>query len=927
MTEPTAQSGDPAQAFRVKLVTWRNRWRLAALRSFTVRRLPPAVAIAALTLTAIDLLLVLQPTPRLVLLVLAAAVLAMFLAFRVAGILSFDLAKTAHLLDRLSGEPRSRARTAWELTGGNGVAETDAMTAYHVRGAVECADRQLAGMDTHRLATVAAGSARGRQQWLALAGLAVILVLPATRTHLVRAVAPLLDTPPYSSLAFTVTPSPVKVVYGDGVQLRVAVSGGTPREDVQLVTWDAAGSHGTTCFLEGGGVYSQKLENVTSPLRFCFRTGRARSLWHEVELLLRPRILGARVNLAPPRYSGLPTHEFEVGDKPVSGLAGSTVTLIVESNRPLGGGEAVFYATTGEQLETAAASVLDPTTLRFQWTLAEPREVRAELIGSDGLEGTHPLVLRQTVVPDAPPAAEIAALPPFSLATPDAFVDVGVRAEDDLGLTSVDLVRTVAGFRDRAVSMGLRPPSPVHNETRALDLGELGVVPGETLEFFAEARDTNPSLAGISTSPVSRLTVISREEYAELLRRRTTMDEFETRFRVALEAMLDLRRKLRHLRDTVNAENHSIKELDSLRKAAAEQAGKTAELLDKLAGDFPIFQLERRFGAELANMAGDLRVAAHFLNRFTADDPKFPETLKFVLEEKVGLHAERAAEMAADAEIAALVGRMLRQAAVFNTLVANQMWTTRSILRATTGRIPDLPLLRNQGLDQRQIANDLEAWSRDIRNLADNMPTELAELAAGANTFLDALDKLEILPLMRQCADAAEAGRSAEASEKAREVLERLMRLRKECLGKGNCVARMMGGQLGFKIPQAIGPTVQQMLDCLKEGDGQRPGSSGTGLGGGPGNPNDGFSVADATGRNIPMYGPIRTRFKAGAAPAEGPGRQGGNGGGAGDEEGTDETGREVMDGQSTTSEGAGMNPFRRVHPRYREALRRYFGD
>jgi len=325
----------------------------------------------------------------------------------------------------------------------------------------------------------------------------------------------------------------------------------------------------------------------------------------------------------------------------------------------------------------------------------------------------------------------------------------------------------------------------------------------------------------------------------------------------------------------------------------------------------------------MVSYAGDLKVAAHFLRRFEAGDEKFGETLDFVIDDKVGSGATVVAETAQRAHLASLVGKAMRRAALFNGMVKEQHWLTRVILRATGERVPDLSLLANQAIPQRELAEALNGWQRGLSELAAAMPDELDDIRGDLEGFVLALAELEIVKLMGECADAAEAGRSAEARQKAEEVLSRLLQLRRQCSGNGNCVGQMMCGQMGFKVPGDLEATCKEMLDSLKKGRGKGGGGGG---GGGPGNPDDGYSVADEGLRNVPMYGPERTRFRAGAdspGMSSKPGK-GGPGGSGADEDIAAPRRETLGEGVSRSGEGAQAAPTRRVHPRYREVIRRY---
>ncbi|MDT8391436.1 MAG: hypothetical protein RRC34_13110 [Lentisphaeria bacterium] len=922
--EPHSRDQSIAQVeLREGIMAWRGRWRRARLADFIQTVLPPVLLGGMTALALLDMILALPPVSRAILLGLTITGILLLIIRNSLQVMSFSLKDTAAWIDSAAGEKRHPLLTAFELLRKGNQAPEAGLSAFHLARLTSQANDVLARIP--RKAVRGTTRKKGNQIHVVISG-AVFLglaLLPGGRVSIARAVAPWLDIPPWSNLQFDITPSPVRVVYGDGVEIQARITGETLKRDVLLRTRDANGKRETICFEEGDSTFSQRLEHVTAPLTFCFSSGRARSQWRAVELLLRPRVLSATMDIVPPEYSRRPPRSFAVGEKPVRALSGAEITLTLTTNRPLRHGAVSFTDPRDGQRSTREAKI-EGTQAMFTWMLIKDADLDVVVTGIDGLAGADPIKLRQTIIPDNPPVTEITEIPGFALATPESIVDIGVRAEDDLGISRVDLVRAVAGYRDRALLMGPEKITVDYESKIALNLAEVGIVPGEVIEFFAEGRDTNPTLGGISTSAPARLQVISQDEYAAILRKRTTMDEFATRFQVARATVQELQKILRELREAHRQGTWDGARLNEARIAAAEQAEMAAELFEKLGGDFPIYDLEKRFGADLLSYAGDLKVAAHFLRRFEAENEAFSSTLDFVIDEKVGPGGEALAATVERSNLATLVGRAMRKAALFNGVVKEQVWLTRVILRAAGGRVPDLPLLKNQAAPQRELAQSLANWLNSLKALAADMPAELAELKEDIETFVSELERLRIVSLMDECADAAEAGRSAEARQKAEEIINRLMRMRGECAANGNCVAQMMGGQLGFSPPEDLQQTLQEMLDCLKNGSGT---ASGQGGGGGPGDPNDGYSVADEGVRNVPMYGPERTRFRAADTDTPGQRANRGEGGqsGTGVGQAVAAPSRETRgDGTTTTGEGADLAPFRRVHPRYRGVIRRY---
>ena len=105
-------------------------------------------------------------------------------------------------------------------------------------------------------------------------------------------------------------------------------------------------------------------------------------------------------------------------------------------------------------------------------------------------------------------ARGIRLLPGFAPVAPIAApraVTASQRISDRPTHLSIESVRTVVGFRARTSALGLALPEKRQDFSRHLNLGQLGVVPGQVLELYFEARDFNPDRTGIGGSDIVRI--------------------------------------------------------------------------------------------------------------------------------------------------------------------------------------------------------------------------------------------------------------------------------------------------------------------------------------------------------------------------------------------------------------------------------------
>ncbi|MFW5802694.1 MAG: hypothetical protein ACOCWJ_02140 [Verrucomicrobiota bacterium] len=918
--------------FLVRIAGWRRHWSRSEATEYLLYVAPVRIALALAALALLDLLLAWPAPVRLAVAALVGTGLLLWIFADLIRAMRKTAVETAAALDAAGAGARKRILTAYELLRGDAPAETeDGLAGYCIQRVVEKAGQALDALSNQPLQNPQRRLRRRRRLLQVAAGMVVFLLLPGVWTSARRTVLPWRDIPPWSRLAFHISPLPAKAVYGGSLEIAVEISGVELRDqNVELLTRDEDGTQASACFRAPQGSFTQQVQNVTPPLEFCFRAGRARSRWHTVEVLMRPRIEEAQLTIRPPAYTGRPSFSFPLGEGPLQALAGSTATLRIRSNRPLADGRMTLTTGRYGETEEVVAGNPDPNddhSVQFRWTVTRDSSLKAVITGSDGLTATDTLVLEQVALPDRKPTVNLNEIPPFSLATPRAKIHIQSDASDDLAVRQLELIRCLDGFRDYACALGPANPLPEYTAEWTADLAALGVRDGDQLEFFAEARDTNPDRTGISNSDIARVQVISEDDYAAILRRRSSFEEFVARFSAAETQYKQLHKAVETLREAAR-KNTDAETLEGLRKAAAEQAAETVELFKTMAADFTIYDLEERLAVEMTDLLGDLKVVRHSLENTPVDHPNFRSILDHLAEEKLEAPNTAVPRLTRQAEEAVDIGNAFKAIGALQTASGEQQWLTRMISRAADGNLPDLPLLRNQAAPQKKVAKTITRITARLETLAARMPADYAPLAQNLTDTASALREAGIASLMNGAAEAAASDRGAEAKAKAAEALRRLRAILAGCRQEGNCVGEALNGNLGFCAGSGIQETIRQMLDSLRargEGQGPNRGTAGAGAGG---SAEDGYWYPGIGQRNVPMYGPERLSFRPSHKVTQldlhgDEGRAAERGGG---QDETAPTGEPMRpENVETADQSAQLRTT--VHPSYREAIKRFFGD
>ena len=186
-----------------------------------------------------------------------------------------------------------------------------------------------------------------------------------------------------------------------------------------------------------------------------------------------------------------------------------------------------------------------------------------------------------TVVDDQYPLVRILRPPLQSLATPTAVLPVMLSAEDDCGISRLELFRSLNQSRPLPAAVRLPAKGPHRcDEQIPLPLADYGLEPGDVLTFFARVEDNDPAGAKGFESPVVSVKIISQEEFEHMLRVRQGIEALASKYRQAqrrLEALSkeveELRKKLEKAPPDSPLAAETLKRPAALRGSDAEGSG------------------------------------------------------------------------------------------------------------------------------------------------------------------------------------------------------------------------------------------------------------------------------------------------------------------------------------------------------------------
>lgn len=391
-----------------------------------------------------------------------------------------------------------------------------------------------------------------------------------------------------------VQPGDARLASGDTLAVAVTAVGGRPA-DVWLESrrTDETAVERARMLPSGEASFAGALPGVRHEVQYRIVADPVASPWYDVAVSNPPTIRGFRVELVPPRYSGLAPSALPPGVGDVTALPGTQVRV----SASLGGGGArsarlAFDAAPEVPLELSGGAASGS----FRVTQADAYRLVVESATDAPAAPGAPFYV--TLLADTPPDVRLDA--------PEADVDldesrrVTLRAEasDDFGLSDARLVYRLeqragqpAEAEEQSTALALMPGErvqPIRYTWDLSDLPGLTLAPGDVIAYRIEVRDNN-AVRGAQTgrSQTHRVRLPGLDERYDALDR--SEDELERgverlneRSDEAREQFEELRRELRQSRDAGWQSQQALESIEQRRRQIDEQSEQLTQAADEL---------------------------------------------------------------------------------------------------------------------------------------------------------------------------------------------------------------------------------------------------------------------------------------------------------------------------------------------------------
>lgn len=834
----------------------------------------------------------------------------------------------------------------------------------------DATSRGLAALAAERARSLAASFAppevfpvdKVRQAGMALlcAGVGVSLLaalIPGIATHqLHRFLHPSADVPPFTGVSIELELETNPVLYGDDV-LVTATTSSRSLERLQLVTRTDDGTENVMPMLPTGAADSDAesyrwqslLTRVTEPLNLHARSGRSRSRYRQLDVQMTPQILPPVVRVTPPQYTGGGTYEGPIPSDGLNGLAGTVVQWRVQSNRPLSEGLVRLQYRDGPRHqvslrpaeETGSVEAGPATTVVGAMELTQPGRFEVSVVDTDGVESQQTIQGSIAILADQRPVIRIVSPRQRSLATPDISLPVSIAAEDDYGITSVSLYRSLNGSPARAIDFEVEQDAR-QNVKLELPLHRYGVEAGDEIQLFARAEDNDPEGPKGAESPVTTIRIISVQQFQETMLARRGAESLRAKYQAAqrhLESVAEEIRRLEKAAERADADPESAEKRQELHEklgSARQAAAEASEAIQRLSEQAMPIDVDQELARRLSEMGRNVKEMAEQMKDMTGRDgasqqplsdperERLRQMVQQLSSDRQQLQRQAVEPMQRMQQILPLVADQQR----FTQIARQQRDLQRRLDSLRTKAGEDMPKLQRRVAEleneQEQLRRALDQLLDDIRQHAKALPEdpELDQLKETALEFTAAVrdsDAIEEMAGAQQQLSQSQFTRAEASADSAADTLESFL---SQCNGMGNqasgsCKAAFRPGAGG---PQ-LGNSLQQMLQML----GMKPGASGTRPGGAPGmgigyGAGGGYAQRTPGPENVGLYGSVPG---ATDSPSRGRGDRA-SGGVATNSPGAADTGTDSgVDFQQSGS--ASGQADQSVPPQYRSQVTEYF--
>ncbi len=594
-------------------------------------------------------------------------------------------------------------------------------------------------------------------------------------------------------------PDTVMVIEGDDLNVYITARHHLP-DRVSVFFDEGIGTARTVLAqpdAQDSSMFHARIKSIQRSLWVYARSGSYFSDSSRVKVIARPRVARLEVTVHPPEYTGGDPERLPEGVGDLGALPGSRAFISIEASRPLSGAVLNIDHVNGKQDKHKLA--VDRRSTSGSFLISSAGSWWVDLAAVDDTQSKEPLIWKITVWEDETPRVEVLIPKEGSRIPETMLVPLAAIAEDDFGITRMNLrfrifneLITPDSVSDEAFSgMTLNTvesgPGGEYAET-VWNLDYLPLLPTDEVHLFVEAWD-NDTVNGPKRgkSPLLKLAVATLEDLFTDAARGEALaeDDLEGAMRDAELLQQELEESLTRLRSNPEElgweEERKLKEMLDTQEEILRRVDQAAESIEQVREEL---QQNRMVQAELVEKYVQLQEL--FEQIATPELIEAMEKLREAIESLDGERIREALEQLAlnqeellkslDRSISIL--QQLRDERRLEELVQRARQLANREERLASRLQSSSPgELRRSALEQERLAADLNALRAEIVKTAEELEAGHPDISRNLQKLEEELALEELARLLSATATDISEQRLNSAGEKADRNSEWLDRL------------------------------------------------------------------------------------------------------------------------------------------------------
>jgi hypothetical protein len=644
----------------------------------------------------------------------------------------------------------------------------------------------------------------------------------AVMTWVQRIVMPGRDIPVWSDTRVWALPENGVLPRGEDAVLKVRVGGRLTDTAVlhyrfEGGAWNRAQLRQPTEGPGGTREFSLRLSDVQQNISYYAMAGDGRANPHQLTVSDRPTLLGVKMRLNYPAHTGKAPQTVSTNSGNIVAPVGTTAEVEATSNNPILKAQLIEEGSAPAEWKTDGNRITGTLAVKHDKTLT------LRLTDINGFDARPAPQFTLRAQPDAPPVVVVDRPGTDIERTARAVVNMAAHASDDYGISSLTLRYTV-GKRSGSIPLPVKERSPdpgvggVAVATAAgIELGNLHLKPGDSLTYFAAARD-NDNITGPNEgrSAVFSIRIISDAEMRERL---------DTAAAAELEALKQLIERQKEAQRAVlqAAKTGRPEKWEEARQQQRSIAGEIAELSRKMAETTSQMRENQVSSPQKAARRDEMQRALDQLAKQEA--PKASEAVDKAAQDGSNRSAQQAAaqqevvkqalermmDEGKPAEDPFDLARQAREIAQDQQTLADRSDLMNAVVNEKGRPSPeDTKAMQQLAKQQQALRSKTQELMNQVQKAAQNARDQQSPAAGDMQKAAAQAQQNSAAARQQQAEQNLNQGRAAEAGRQQTDAAQDLRQMAKQLEEAGN-------GDASSKNPQNRSEELEKAADRLKQ--------------------------------------------------------------------------------------------------------------